>query len=162
MVGTFEEVALKFTCKIVDPSTGHVDESYNDEYLLEDVDVSVADYIQRLVKNDFDLSWTQLGPESEAEEIYALSSFKSIDEAIKNVICYLGMQPCDRTDRLTDQKNALHHSLKLAGMFRGQLEVLVLAKLAINCNQPDAGVTMKLQVRCQDDEISQFIASAVV
>jgi coatomer protein complex subunit gamma len=166
MVGTFERVLLKFTVKDCDPSTGQLldedDQGYSDEYLLEDVDMSVADYIQRLAKNDFDGSWTELGAECEVEEVYALSAFKSIDEAIKNVICFMGMQPCDRTDRLTDAKNALHHTLKLVGLFRGDAEVLVIAKLAMSINQPEAGVTMKLQVRCEDQDISNFIASAVV
>lgn len=166
MVGTFESVLLKFTVKDCDPVTGQLldedDQGYSDEYLLEDVDMSVADYIQRLAKNDFDVTWNELGPESEVEEVYALSSFKSIDEAIKNVICFMGMQPCDRSDRLIDSKNPLHHTLKLVGMFRAEIPVLVIAVLAISISQPEVGVTMKLQVRCEDQDIANFIASTVV
>jgi Coatomer gamma subunit appendage platform subdomain len=43
---------LKFTVKDCDPTTGEPDseEGYNDDYQLEDIDITVSDYVQRVMK----------------------------------------------------------------------------------------------------------------
>ena len=43
---------LKFTVKDCDPVTGEPDsdEGYSDDYQLEDIDVAVSDYVQRVMK----------------------------------------------------------------------------------------------------------------
>jgi len=56
-------------------------------------------------------SWEEV--ELEREETYALSNANTIPEAVKNIVSYLGMQPCDRTDRVPEGKSS--HSLALAG-----------------------------------------------
>lgn len=131
---------------------------YDDEYVLEDVDLSICDYMQRVMKPNFGLAWDELGSDNEVEETYALSNFKSIEEAMKNIISFMGMQPCERSDKVPEGKSS--HTLYLAGVFRGEDEVLVRAKLA---QSPSVeGVTMKLTVRSQNQEVSSLIASAVV
>lgn len=132
--------------------------SYSDEYVLEDFDILVADYMQRIMKPNFITSWDEINPDCEVEETYALSSFKTIEDAIKNIINFMGMQPCDRSDKVMEGKSS--HTLYLAGIFRGINEVLVRAKLALASNTE--GVTMKLSVRCENREVAEFIASAVV
>lgn len=129
---------------------------YPDEYVLEDLDLLVADYMQRISTPDFPAAWDELGEESEMEETYALSNFKTLDEAIKNLITYMGMQVCDRTDRVPEGKTA--HTVYLMGIFRGETEVLVRAKLAATTE----GITMKLSVRSQVPEVTEYIASAIV
>jgi hypothetical protein len=47
------------------------------------------------------------------EETYALSSVKTLDEAVKNIIQYLGLQPCERSDKIQEGKSS--HTLFLAG-----------------------------------------------
>jgi len=98
------------------------------------------------------------------DETYALSAFKSIEEATKNIVGFMGMQPCDRTDKVTESKSggpAHSHTILLAGVFRGQHEVLVKIQLAMTSSSEE-GVTMKITVRCLDEEVAQFVASAVV
>ena len=73
----------------------------------------------------------------------------------------MGMQPCERTDKLQHGKQTTHHSLKLTGLFRGEEEVLVQIKLAIDVYNPEAGVTMQLAARCQDLDIAEFIAGTI-
>lgn len=128
--------------------------SYNDEYPLEDLDLQVADYMQRVAKADFPAAWDELGEENQSEETYSLSSYRTLDEAIKNVIAYLGMQVCERTDRVPEGKTA--HTVYLSGVFRGSAEVLVRAKLALADS-----IAMKLSVRSNDPVVSEFIASAI-
>lgn len=79
----------------------------------------------------------------------------SFSEAIKNIIQYLGMQPCERSDKVAEGKSS--HTLFLAGVFRGGHDALVRAKLALT----DSGVTMQLTVRSTDPNVSEVLATAI-
>ena len=109
--------ALKFTVKDCDPATGEPDsdEGYDDEYQLEDLEISVADYVQRVMKGNFGAAWEELGEENELEDTYSLP-FKTLDDAVKNIVMYLGLQPCERSDRVPEGKNS--HTLLLSGLFK--------------------------------------------
>lgn len=50
---------LKFIVKDCDPNTGEPDsdEGYDDEYMLEDLEISVADQVQKVTKSNFDHAW---------------------------------------------------------------------------------------------------------
>ncbi|XP_026578113.1 coatomer subunit gamma-2, partial [Pseudonaja textilis] len=61
-------------------------------------------------------------------------------EAVNNIVKFLGMQPCERSDKVPENKNS--HTLYLAGLFRGGFDVLVRARLALG-----DGVTMQVTVR---------------
>ena len=87
--------------------------SYPDEYVLEDLDLSVADYVQRAMKANFPAAWEELGATNELEDTYALSSFKTLEEAVKNIVQFLGMQPCERSDKVPEGKSS--HTLVMAG-----------------------------------------------
>lgn len=51
---------LKFSVKDCDPNTGEPDsdEGYDDEYMLEDLEISVADQIQKVAKTNFANAWS--------------------------------------------------------------------------------------------------------
>ena len=66
----------------------------------------------------------------------------------------MGMQPCERSDKVPEGKS--HHTLYLAGVFRGGHDVLVRAKLAMS-----EGVTMQISVRSTDPVVSEILANAV-
>ena len=112
--------------------------------------------MQKLIVPDFQTSWEEAGEENQVEETYALSNFKTLDEAIKNLVNFMDMNVCDRSDRVPDGKNA--HTVFLSGLFRGQVQVLIRAKLA----QSTDGITMKITVRSSSMAISEYIASAIV
>lgn len=155
VTGTFS-CSLKFTVKDCDPNTGEPDdEGYPDEYVLEDIEVSVGDHVQRVMKPNFSASWEEVGVTNELEDTFVLSSVKTLEEAVKNIIQYLGMQPCERSDKVLPNKNS--HTLFLAGVFRGGHDALVRAKLAL----ADSGVTMQLTVRSSDPIVSEILVSAV-
>lgn len=156
VTGTFP-CALKFVVRDCDPNTGEPDdEGYSDEYVLEDVEVAVADHVQKVLKPNFAASWEEVGPENELEDTYALSSMPTLEEAIKNIIQYLGLQPCERSDKVPEGKSA--HTLFLAGMYRGGHDALVRAKLALDSS---GGVTMQLTVRSTDPHVSEVLATAI-
>jgi len=106
---------LKFIVKDCDPTTGEpdTDEGYPDEYVLEDLDVTVADFVQRAAKANFAAAWDELGPTNELADTYVLSSMKTLDEAVRNIVKFLGMQPCERSDKVPEGKSS--HTLLLAG-----------------------------------------------
>jgi len=154
-IGTVSAV-LKFVVKDCDPTTGEPDsdDGYPDEYVLEDLEMAIADYVQRTMKANFGAAWEELGAENELEDTFALSSMKSLEEAVKTITQFLGMQPCERSDKVPEGKSS--HTLVCAGVFRGGHEILVRAKLALS-----DGVTMQLTVRSENADVSELVASNV-
>lgn len=149
------ECAMKFMVKDCDPSTGEPEgDGYQDEYALETVEIDVADHVQRVLKPNFGASWEEVGSENELEDTFALS-MPSLEEAIKNIIQFMGMQPCERSDKVVEGKNT--HVLLLAGIYRGGHDVLVRSRLVFN----DGGVAMQLTIRSSDASVPQVIAQAV-
>lgn len=146
---------LKFKVRDCDPTTGEADDgSYDDDYVLEDAEITVADHIQKVLKADWAAAWEELGPQNELEDTFALSSMNTLQEAVKQIHSFLGMQACERSDNVPEGKSA--HVLLLAGVFRGGHAVLVRARLALS-----NGVTMKLSVRSTDSRVSNLITQSV-
>ncbi|PNF33659.1 Coatomer subunit gamma [Cryptotermes secundus] len=155
-VGTFN-ATLKFLVKDCDPATGlpDSDEGYDDEYMLEDFEVTLGDQIQKVTKANFGAAWEEAGAtHCELADTYSLSNMGTLEEAVKNIISFLGMQPVERSDRIPEGKSS--HTLLLAGVFRGGYEILVQVKLALA-----AAVTMQLTVRSTNPEVAELVTSAV-
>uniref|UniRef100_A0A8C7Y9Y8 Coatomer subunit gamma n=1 Tax=Oryzias sinensis TaxID=183150 RepID=A0A8C7Y9Y8_9TELE len=105
---------MKYLVRDCDPNTGEPDDDgYDDEYVLEDLEVTVADHIQKVLKPNFGAAWEEVGDEFEKEETFALASVRTLDEAVNNIISFLGMQPCERSEKVPENKNS--HVLFLAG-----------------------------------------------
>ena len=75
-------------------------------------------------------------------------------DAVGQIINFMGMQPCERSDKVDPNKPA--HTLLLAGVYRGGHDVLVRARLA-----QSQAVTMKITVRGDDIIACETIAAAV-
>jgi len=75
-------------------------------------------------------------------------------DAVKNIVDHMGMQPCERSDKVPADKSA--HTLFLAGVYRGGHDVLVRARLAV-----DDGVTMQITVRSTDETAAEVISASV-
>jgi coatomer protein complex subunit gamma len=70
---------LKFTSKEIDPTTNEPEESgYEDEYQIEDLELTGADYVVPAYAGSFDNVWEQAGAGDEASETLQLSNIKSI------------------------------------------------------------------------------------
>ncbi|KAF2350702.1 Clathrin/coatomer adaptor adaptin-like N-terminal [Trinorchestia longiramus] len=153
--GTFT-ACLKFQVRDCDPITGEpeTEDGYEDDYTLEDIDINVSDHVSKAQRSNFAAAWEELGPGSELEDTFALTNLTTLAEAVTQVTNFLGMHPCDRSDKVPDGKNS--HTLYLAGTYRGGQSVLVRAKLALS-----DGVAMQLTVRSTDSAVSEVIASAV-
>ena len=71
---------LKFTSKEIDPTTGEPEDSgYDDEYQVEDLELTGSDYVVPTFAGSFDHVWEQTGANGEEEsETLQLSNMKSI------------------------------------------------------------------------------------
>jgi len=80
----------------VDTSTGEVDEDgYEDEYQLEEVEVTASDYILKTPVSNFRNAWDTLDSELERVDEYSLGARENLQEAVQAVTAILGMQPCE-------------------------------------------------------------------
>ncbi|GAQ90422.1 coatomer gamma subunit [Klebsormidium nitens] len=155
-LGKFGNV-LKFKVKEVDPASGEPDEEgYEDEYALEDVEVTIGDYIQRTSVSNFRNSWEALDPGLEKVDEYGLGPRESLQEAVKAVINTLGMQPVEGTDQVPS--NARSHTALLAGTFIGNVPVLARLSFGIDAQKQ---VAMKLAVRSEDESVSELIQDII-
>jgi coatomer protein complex subunit gamma len=76
--------------------------------------VTLGDQIQKVTKANFGAAWEEAGASHcELEDTYSLSSMGTLEEAVKNIISFLGMQPVERSDRVPEGKSS--HTLLLAG-----------------------------------------------
>jgi len=153
--GTFANT-LKFSVHDVDPASGKPDESsYDDEYQLEDIEVSLSDYMKRTACTNFKEEWDALGEDAEYVDKFNLPAVQSLKEAVNEIVETLGMQPCENTDNVVAKKT--QHQLFLSGTFVGDIPVLVRVRML---QDPAQGVNMQLAVRSTDPAISKTVASA--
>ncbi|XP_033721422.1 coatomer subunit gamma-1 isoform X3 [Tursiops truncatus] len=154
-VGCTFSCMMKFTVKDCDPTTGETDdEGYEDEYVLEDLEVTIADHIQKVMKLNFEAAWDEVGDEFEKEETFTLSTIKTLEEAVGNIVKFLGMHPCERSDRVPDNKNT--HTLLLAGVFRGGHDILVRSRLLLLDT-----VTMQVTARSSEELPVDIVLASV-
>ncbi|KAJ3117113.1 coatomer subunit gamma [Phlyctochytrium bullatum] len=152
--------------KDCDPATGEPDEEgYDDEYLVEDLDLTLADYMQPTFITDFAKVWEDFS--NEVVETYSLTAVASVkgefvvtyfnfEAATAQVIEVLGMMPLDGTE--TVRERATTHALHLAGTFIGGVPVVVRCRMAFEAG---SGVTMELGVRSGSVDISELVANAI-
>lgn len=78
-IATSFQNVLKFTSKEIDPSTNEPEEGdgYDDEYQIEDLDLTGADYVVPAYAGSFDNVWEQASGD-EATETMQLGNIKSI------------------------------------------------------------------------------------
>jgi hypothetical protein len=63
---------------------------------LEDIEVVVADHVQRVMKPNFGASWDEVGEANELEDTYALSAMKTL-EGLYDVSWYNLSHTCLKT-----------------------------------------------------------------
>jgi len=149
---------LKFMVRDVDPTTGEVEDmSYEDEYPLEDLDVSLNDFMKRFFISNFPEEWDTLGDSCEAVEKFSLANVTNLKDAVTQIVGFLGMQPCEQSEQVKETKK--RHQLFLSGTFLGN--VSVLARVRMRLAEGGKGVMMQLAVRSTDAMVSQIVASSV-
>ncbi|XP_015607838.1 coatomer subunit gamma [Cephus cinctus] len=153
---------LRFTARDCDPATGIPDaeQGYDDEYMLEDLEVTLADQMRGSAGRglDFSAAWDAAAARgfSELEETFALgASVTTLEAAVRSLIGFLGLGAAELSDRVPS--GTVGHTLLLGGVFRGGKQVLARARLAL----ADEQVTMQLSVRSPDPDVAELITSSV-
>ncbi|QRW11969.1 coatomer subunit gamma [Ceratobasidium sp. AG-Ba] len=151
-----EQVA--FVSKEVDPSSGEPEEDgYEDEYNLEDVEVSAGgDWIVPSYAA-FSAEWDRLGATGvEVVETFALGAMESIKAACDSLIEILGMEALGGTENPTSKSV---HTLQLSGLVVGG-GGKVLARCRMTYAAGD-GVTLELGVRAEKEEAARLVVGAI-
>lgn len=148
---------LKFTVKEIDPSTGEAEEEgYEDEYQLEDVEVSGSDYIRPLGLGNFRGAWESLDPVTEREDDYSLGPREALQDTVETVMGILGMHPCEGTEAVPP--NARSHTVLLAGQLPGDVRALVRLSFGMGA---DGQVAMKVVSRGDSEEASEAVHAVI-
>lgn len=154
------ECVLRFGVIQVDPRTGEDEsEPYEEEYPLEELELSTSDFMAKVAVPDFRSSWESVGNANEVLEKFALQ-FKRQEDAVAAVIDLLGMQPCDGTGHVNAGEGGRKpHMLHLSGIFVGGTTVLARAQVAASGDA--SGVLLKIAVRSDDPSVSRMVADCI-
>lgn len=146
---------LKFTSKEYDPYSEQIEETgYDDSYDIEILEIIPSDYVIPTYIGNFDAAWNELGSDNELEEMFALSSISSIEEACSRVPDSLSMQPLEGTELSFSTST---HKMKLSGRSVNGERALVLAQMVYSSR---SGVTLKVSVRSSSELLSQLLIEA--
>lgn len=121
--------------KDCDPNTGlpDSDEGYDDEYMLEDFEINVADQIQKTKLNNFVVAWDAADTEGnlifsdffictncfcfvewvEVEDTYQLSAVNTLQDAVQTIIKFLGLGPANASEKVSEGTHT--HTLLCSG-----------------------------------------------
>ncbi|KAI9656935.1 MAG: coatomer subunit gamma [Alyxoria varia] len=149
---------LKFTTREIDPSTGEPEESgYEDEYQVEDLELTGADYVVPAFAGSFDNIWTQIANAGghETAETLVLGNVKSVGDATEQLSKALAMQPLDGTDVAVSTST---HTLKLFGKTIAGGRVAASVRMAFSAK---TGVTMKIAVRAEEEGVPELVVGSV-
>jgi coatomer subunit gamma len=149
---------LRFTVMTVDPVSGEEEgDMFEEEYPLEHLEISTADFMAKVAVPDFRKAWEVTGNDNEVLEKFALQ-FKKLEDAVAAVIDFLGMQPCDGTAAVKPATGK-PHTLHLSGVFASGEQVLARAQVAMSGDS--TGVILKIAVRSSDATISRMVADCI-
>ncbi|KKK20864.1 hypothetical protein P175DRAFT_0472030 [Aspergillus ochraceoroseus IBT 24754] len=148
---------LKFTSKEIDPTSGEPEESgYDDEYQVEDLELTGSDYVIPTFAGSFDHVWEQTGANGEeVSETLQLSNMKGITDATEQLISALSLQPLEGTDVALGTST---HTLKLFGKTVLGGRVAALIKMAYSSK---SGVTTKITVRAEEEGVASAVIASL-
>jgi len=154
--GTFT-TELKFRVQECDPATQEPfdpdEEGDEEEYPVEDLDLSTTDFIARNQINNFKTTWEIVGKSNEIMEKFELPQYKTLKDAIAAVVDFLGLRPCEGTDSVPHNADA--HNVLLSGTFLGGIKVL--ARTAFAIAPSGNAINLKMAVRSEDLLVSQLV-----
>lgn len=168
---------LRFTTKEIDPTTGEPEDSgFDDEYQVEDLELTGSDYIVPAYAGSFDNVWEQSASGEEATETLQLANVKSLAgkspdttpphlvkqllilltiDATEQITTALSMQPLDGTDIALSTST---HTLKLYGKTVNGGKVAAMVRMAYSAK---TGVTMKIDARSEEPGVAGLVTNSV-
>eukprot|EP00020_Sapocribrum_chincoteaguense_P002773 CAMPEP_0170750244 /NCGR_PEP_ID=MMETSP0437-20130122/10824_1 /TAXON_ID=0 /ORGANISM="Sexangularia sp." /LENGTH=919 /DNA_ID=CAMNT_0011089219 /DNA_START=57 /DNA_END=2816 /DNA_ORIENTATION=+ len=150
------EASLRFQVREIDPSTNEPDDmAYDDEYILESIDVRVADFFTPTFVTDFGATWEGLGEGAEVTEAYALAAADSLQGGVKLLLGLFGLGPAEGSDSVPDKKKK--HILYATGTFFDGSAAAVRVRM----RQTPEQVLVEVTARSADYGLSSLLAGAV-
>jgi len=153
--GTFG-AALKFLVKEEGDDLG-----YEDDYPVENVAMTVGDYIPKgLPVGQFKSVWEQLatnGVETTKDMSLNGNNFKTVEAAVDAMMQQLNMQPCENTGKV--EAGVKGHTLLMSGVFLGGNTALVRAMVRIH---EEKGLLCRVACRSRSQRVCDVIASAML
>lgn len=154
---------LQYTAKDVDAATGvpaEDDDGMDDEYPLDDAELVVGDFVQAHAVPSFSELWDELGEDTQCMKMYNLSTMKSIQAAVDELVAFFGMVALDGSDVVPAPGKK--HILYMSGLFAGGEAVVARARMRTDpASTNGCGVLIELIVRSRNPTLSQLIASSV-
>ncbi|ETN44372.1 uncharacterized protein HMPREF1541_10552 [Cyphellophora europaea CBS 101466] len=149
--------SLKFTNKEIDPTTNEPEDTgYDDEYEIENLELSGADFVTPAFAGNFDHIWEGTGANGEeVSETLALSNLKSLADAAEQLPSTLSLQPLEGTDVVLSNTT---HTLKLYGKSVTGGRVAALVKMAFS---KQSGVTVKVSLRSDEEGLAMSVLQAL-
>ena len=153
---------VKFNVVDADPTTHEPDdpneEGFEDEYEVEDVELELRDYVQKLYCPNFQEQWEAAGEANESKLVFNLEKFPDLQAAVKNIVSVLGLDPCDKSDRVGAKKSK--HVLFMSGVFLGGVPVLCRARM--KKEEGGKGVDVELTARTGHKLVSDLIVNGLL
>eukprot|EP00656_Telonema_subtile_P035942 TRINITY_DN398_c0_g1_i3.p1 TRINITY_DN398_c0_g1~~TRINITY_DN398_c0_g1_i3.p1 ORF type:complete len:648 (-),score=206.34 TRINITY_DN398_c0_g1_i3:121-2064(-) len=145
---------LQFIVKDVDEDGTPDEEGYEDDYQVDEVELTAADFLNPLPVTDFRSMWNALGEREafESKEQFILS-LPSMKEACDYLLKKLGLAPCEGTQRVAE--GASQHNLLMSGVSIDEGAMLVLVMMQVNAG----AVQVRLKARSSDAELTAAIAT---
>ena len=153
-LGSFTNT-LSFISKELDPETGELEpEGYKDEYQVEDIELTVGDYVKRSYVS-FSNEWEKLTTYS-GVETFSLTALDSLQSACDSLIEILNMEPIGGSEVAI---NSAIHTLEISGIvIGGGGKVLARSRMAY---EEGEGVTMEFSVRSESQKGLNLILNAI-
>lgn len=153
------DCVMKYTVKDVDTSTGEADEEgFADEYPLDSLELTISNLMSKPaeVPPSFKGAWESLGPDNEAVESFNLDVHDTVAAAVKAVVDFLGMAPCEGTQSVNDR--ARTHILLMTGVFYPGVQCLLRGKFSLTSE----GVAVDLMLRSEELGVSELVAGSIL
>jgi coatomer subunit gamma len=138
---------LRFTVMTVDPMSGEEEgDTFEEEYPLENLEITTADFMAKVAVPDFRKAWEATGNDKDNEVVEKF---------------FLGMQPCDGTASIKPTTGpGKPHLLHLSGVFVAGQQVLARAQIAMQ-GENSSTVILKIAVRSSDAIVSRMVADCI-
>jgi coatomer protein complex subunit gamma len=145
---------LSYTTKECDSTTHEPldDQGFEDEYQIEDLEITPGDFIVPSYIGNFDLAFDELT--SEAVSTYQMDS-ESIQETVDHLTEVLSLHPIEGKTVF----NKTSHTLKLFGKSINGERVGALVKLVKSAK---TGVTLKAVVKADSDDLAEAVVNGFV
>jgi len=150
-VAELEFFVLEGEIDEIDPD----EEGFAEEYPLEDLEISIADFMIHSKITNFREEWESIPRTQEILQKYALQ-FRDMSSAIHAIVMYLGMQPVDNTDSV--DPSSTQHTIHLAGIYLANVRVFVRAQVQVD---PSAGSVLKMAVRSDELDVAQLVSASI-